>query len=182
MDITQEKSPWPIALKYGLILSFALILVDLALYLVNPNADLTKFSITGLLRMILGAAIGIYVLYLAAKQRRDVDFDGYMSYGKAFGFMLLVALPATFIVSLYSFIFSNYINPEMMNKIMEAQSEAMYQKGMSEEQIELSMQMMQKMNKPFIAVPIGMIAQLFFSVIYALIAAIFVKKELQNID
>jgi len=38
------------------------------------------------------------------------------------------------------------------------------------------------MNKPFIAVPIGMIAQLFFSVIYALIAAIFVKKELQNID
>ena len=90
--------------------------------------------------------------------------------------MLRMALPAAFVVSVYTFIFLKYINSDMMEKAMEIQAQEMYNKGMSEEQIDQAMGMAKKMTSPAAVTVMSMFGSMIIFFIYALIASIFTKK------
>jgi uncharacterized membrane protein len=116
----EQKSGWPIALKYALILAFATIALNLFFYIINPKSVEGTWSFIGLVQLLLAVAVSIYIFIAAAKVRRDQDLDGVMSYGKSLGFMMRMAMPAALIISFYTFIFFAYINPELLQKIMES--------------------------------------------------------------
>ncbi|MFN3444900.1 MAG: DUF4199 domain-containing protein [Bacteroidia bacterium] len=173
----ETKSGWPLALKYALILAFATIAINLAFYLINPKSVEGTWTVMGIVQLLISIVTSIYILFAAAKVRRDQDLEGVMSYGKSLGFMMQTALPAALIISFYTFIFFAYINPELLVKIWENQAEQMANSGKSDEEIEQAMKMAQIFNSPAAMTFFGAIGTMFQLFIYALIASIFTKKE-----
>lgn len=173
----ETKSGMPIIMKYGLILALALIALSLVFSLLFSDPTESTGAITGIGGFVLNGVISVVVMVMAARLRRDQDLEGTMSYGKALGFMMAIALPATFIISVYNIIYTQFINPEQMAKIIEMQAEMLSKKGMSDAEIDQATGFMKTMQKPIPAFFIGGISYLFFFFIYALIGAIFVQKQ-----
>jgi hypothetical protein len=178
----EKKSGWPIAMKYGLILAFASIVINLGFYLIEPNSFDSKFKLSNVLQFLITAIASVYILMMAGKIRRDEDLDGYVSYGKALGFSMQTSIPAALIIAFYTYIFFTYISPEFLTKMWEMQAEQMAQSGKSDEEIELAMSMSKKFSSPLIMTVFGAFGVMFQMLIFSLIASIFVKKELQTID
>ena len=178
----EKKSGWPLAMKYGLMLAFSHIVISLLGYVISPQNDTDKISAISIVFIIVSVLLSAYILYLAGKLRRDQDYEGYISYGTALGFMMMVAIPASFITSFYEYIYSSYINPELAQKIMDQQLQKMADQQKTDEEIEMAKKVMQFFHNPFIATFTGAIVRACFYLIYSLIASIFVKKELQTID
>jgi heme/copper-type cytochrome/quinol oxidase subunit 2 len=176
MENMEQKSPWPLALKYGLIIAFAQIIINVVFYLIAPDSATKGFSGIGLVQTLIVAIVSIYLLIMAAKLRRDEDMGGYMSYNKSLGFMLVISLPVAVLIGIYTFIFSKYIAPEVFSAVMDKQVEEMYNKGMSEEQVEQSMKYVKMFMSPVVMLIIGTIATYFWMFLYSLIASIFAKK------
>lgn len=173
----ETKSGTPIILKYGLILSLALIALSLITSLLFTDVNNGSNMAGGIIGFLLNGAISIAIMVMGAKLRRDQDLEGNMSYGKALGFMMAIAIPATFIVGVYNIVYTQFINPEQMAKIIEAQADAMSQKGMSDEEIDRAMGVMRTMQNPLWGFIAGTFVYLFFFLVYALIGAIFVQKQ-----
>ncbi len=173
----ETHSPWPTAMRYGLILSFSHIIINLVFFMINPDTmGGDKMSLLGIVQLLLVAVVSIYILFHGTIKRRDEELGGSITYNKSLGFMMTIALPAAFVVSVYTFIFFKYINPDFMDKVMEMQAQEMYNKGMSEEKIDEAMGMAKKMSTPAMITIFGMLGSLFWFFIYALIASVFTKK------
>lgn len=172
----EQKSPWPLALKYGLILAFTQIIVNIVFYLISPDSATKGFSGLGGVQFLLVALASISLLVVAGNARKNEDLGGYMTYNKSLGFMLLTALPVAVLIGLFTFIFAKYMAPEVFAKVMDQQIEEMYNRGMSEEQVEQSMKFMKIFMSPGSMMVIGAIGTYFWLFIYSLIASIFTKK------
>lgn len=178
----ETKSPWPIALKFGLILALSNISITLVFYLVNPSSMDGKWNMMGAIQLIISIVLAFYILITAAKTRREQDLDGIISYGNSLSFMLKTALPAALIISFFTYIFFTYINPEMISKIWDVQAEELAKSGKSDEEIEQTMRIAQKFSGPIAMTVFGGLGTMFQFLIYSLIASIFVKKEPQTIE
>jgi uncharacterized membrane protein len=173
----ETKSGWPLALKYALILAFATIAINLFFYIINPKSVESTWSVIGIIQLLLTIIVSIYVFTVAAKMRRNHDLEGVMSYDKSLSFMMKMSLPAALFINFYIFIFFAYINPELLQKIMETQIEKMANSGKTDEEIEQAMRFVQIFNTPTVLSILGTIITLIKLFICALIASIFTKKE-----
>lgn len=173
----ETKSPWPLAMKFGLIIAFVHIIINLVFYFIDPEAAQKGTSTLGIIQLILVFVLTAWVFIYATKLRRDSELDGYITYNKSLGFMMNISLPAAFIISVYTYIFFAYINPGMMEKIMETQVEQMQAQGRSEEEIDMALSMAQKMSSPMLLTFFGVLGSLFQLFLVSLIAAIFTRKN-----
>lgn len=173
----ETKSPWPLALKYALVLAFSYIAINLLFYMINPTANDGKWSLMGVIQLLITVVVAIYVLYIAAKARRDQDLEGAISYGQSLGFMTITALPAVFIISLYTYIFFAFIAPEVIVKILDTQAEQFAKQGKTDEEIEQMLTYTKMFTTPLWMSIFGGIMTMLQLVIFGLIASIFAKKE-----
>ncbi|MCU0422276.1 MAG: DUF4199 domain-containing protein [Bacteroidia bacterium] len=174
----ETKSPWPIALKYGLILALALIVLHLFKFLIFGE-DLKEIGATEFVFMFLNYGIIIFLLTTAGKMRRDADFGGFISYGGAYKFSLLVSFITAVIFCLYMIIYFQLINPEYLIKLGDMQAEQLAKSGNSEKEIERTMGIMKIFSGvTFTTIIIGL-TQMLTGVILGLISSIFVRKEQQ---
>jgi hypothetical protein len=178
----ETKSGWPIALKYGLMLAFSNIAFNLIFYIINPNSMDGKFTAMGVIQLLLTSVVGIWILIMGTKVRRDQDLEGNITYGKSLGFMMQTSIPAALIISFYTYIFFAFIAPEFFEKMLEMQANQMAEKGMSDEQIEQTMSMTKKFSNPLMMTIFGAFGVMFQLLIFSLIGSIFTKKEPKNID
>lgn len=173
----ETTSPWPIALKYALVLAFSYIAINIVFYIVSPDSMDGTMSVSGFIQLAITVIVGIYVLFIAAKARRDHDLGGEMSYGKSLGFMMQTALPAAIIVSFYSYIFFTFISPESLVKIIDSQGEQLAKQGKSDEEIEQMLGYTRMFTTPLWMTVFGTFGTMLQLFIFALIASIFAKKE-----
>lgn len=173
----ETTSPWPVALKYALILAFSFIAINIIFFLVSPNSMDGTMSASSIIQLGITIVVGIYILFIAAKARRDQDLGGEMSYGKALGFMMQTALPAALIISFYSYIFFTFISPESLVKIIDAQGDQLAKQGKSDEEIEQMLKYTRMFTTPFWMTLFGTFGTMIQLFIFALIASIFAKKE-----
>lgn len=75
----EQKSGWPIALKYALMLAFATIAINLIFYIINPKSVEGTWSFIGIVQLLLAIVVSVYIFVVAAKVRRDQDLEGVMS-------------------------------------------------------------------------------------------------------
>lgn len=176
----ETNSPWPSAMRTGLILAFVQIIINLVFYMINPDAVETKFTAIGLIQLVITLVASVYVLYSGTIQWRTSGLGGTITYNQSLGYMIKIALPAAFIVGVYTLLFIKFINTGAMEKAMEIQAQQMYDKGMSEEQIDQAMSMAKKMSSPAVVTIMGMFVSMIMFFIYALIASIFTKKNPAN--
>ncbi len=148
----KKVSPWPTAMKWGIIGAVFVIAVQLISYLAGlmPNGQ----SPSGGGNVALGFGITLMnwvvftlIYFLAVKEYRE-KLGGYITFGQGFKAAWFSALIKAVIVLVWSFILYTFIIPDFSEIMLEAVVEQYEEMGMDDEQIEMSMGMVEMMMNP----------------------------------
>lgn len=169
-----KNSPYQMAMRYGFYYSLASIIVDVIFFLLDLGTKMNWLN--GTLKFVVGVAI----IYLGMKARRDEELGGYMSYSKALGFGSIMVLFSALVLSVYAYIHMSFVDPEGIDRVMKEVKEQMILKNSSEEEMEMSLSMMRKMKSPAFTVPLSFVGSFIWGFILSLIIAIFVRKNDPN--
>ena len=164
----------PTALKngfnYGLITGAALIVFSLLLFLMDQHMN-RSISWISFIFLIGGMIYGTLQYRKAA--------GGYLSYGQAFTACFHIGLFATILATIYTYLFVTVIHPGYIQELLDMTQARMLesQPDLTDTQVEQAIEMTSKfMNGPMITLT-GFVTNLITSVVIALLAAIFLKKE-----
>lgn len=107
-----KSAKWSLAAKYGLLLSIVTIVIEL----ITTSFTLpvwASYSFT-----IIKLALVVYVLYIFMK-KYSAMCEGSVSYSQSFGFGFIVSLCSAIVCTLFAFFNYNFINPDIMDKVLE---------------------------------------------------------------
>lgn len=164
------------AISYGLILGVILVAYSVVQW--SLNLMLSKYVAWGIYLVM------ILCLYFIGKKYRDDHHNGFISYGKVFGFCVLSLVFAAFILGFYNYFLYRFLDPGLINVILENSREKMLESSqeLTEEQIELALSWTKKFMTPsllFIGVVFNTVL---FGTIFSLITSIFVQKKDKSLD
>jgi len=157
------------AMFYGAIIGVILVFFTFIVYL----AKISTNQFVGIVQWV----IMIVALYFSAKKHRDENLNGYISYGKALGFSTLTIFFASLIIGFFTYLLYTYIDPSLIDKIMEVSEENMIAQGMSDEQIDMALEMTKKFTSPLFLTFSTIFGITFMGFIFSLIISIFIKKK-----
>lgn len=153
------------AMKSGAILGI--------LFSINFLLSIPTNTFTDILSYFVVAAI-LFVTYRLSVQFRDKECEGYITYGKAFTFILLSFFYASIISAFVKLIYFQFINtdflPNFFNEYMLTLESIGYP-------VELVEDTMRSLFKPASFSLLSISANLFSGVFVGLIMSAFVKKE-----
>ena len=172
----QEIAPKQIMLNYGLLLGFASILISVALYAMGKTYE-PHWSVS-----VISTAITVVIVILSIKKIKEIN-GGFLSLSEALKTGLGIALISGLIYAAYNLIFTNFIEPEFFNRMLEVQQQKMIESypNFTDEQLESSMEMAKKMSGPFISSAFIIVGSLFFGFIISLIGGLIMKKSDEEI-
>ena len=165
------------AMNYGAVLG--LCLVALAVSMWSIGIDDKQSAIPGLLNNGLIIAFISYAII----QYRDINNNGFISYASSLKLGTTIAFFSSVIFSFYSVIYILYINTEVLNEVMKLTEQTMLeaQPEISDDDLDLALQMASKFMQPHWVMIMGMLSGTFMGFLYSVIISIFVKKEDPNL-
>ena len=162
-----------IALNYGLYLALTSIFIHLILYATGSLLEYSWISGTGgFVAMIVFITLGI--------KKYKINNNGFLSFGEALKIGVGIAVISAIISIIYTLIFTNFIDPDLLNRTIELQKQKWLDTGMSEEQIENSIEMAKKFQNPAITSAFSIIVQAFFGFIISAVVGAIMKKDKEN--
>ncbi|MCH2032997.1 MAG: DUF4199 domain-containing protein [Tenacibaculum sp.] len=162
-----------IILNYGVIYGVIVVFVNLILYATGMLFDTTA----GLLSLVITALSLIATIALGIKKFKSEN-GGFLSFGQAIKVGIGVAVLGTVIVILYQQVFTNVIEPDFTQQVLERTEQALYDAGLSDEQVEAQLAIQKKMSGPLISSAMGILFWTFIGfVISAISGAIMQKRE-----
>jgi len=167
----KKQSAFASAFSPGIIISAALILYSLVMFLLDVAYD-SKVNYVSY--VILG--VGLYWAIISYRNKQE---GGFISYGGAFSSGFYVGLVISVITAIFTYIYVQYINQGMIDEILLKAEEDMLTNSpdMSDEQVEQALIYVEKFTSPAIMSVFGFFANLVASTIFSLIIAIFAKRE-----
>ena len=165
----QKSTYWKSAMTYGFYLGIVLVLYSAILYAIGQNLN-NSLSMVSYVIMAGG-------IFYSQKIYRDMELGGYISYSRALGLGVAVMVFASVLLSLYSIILMRYIDPSILDQIRILQEEAMLERGVSEDQIEMMSEMLDITLKPIVLAISGLFAYALVGLFISLVTSIFVKRE-----
>jgi hypothetical protein len=169
-----KPSAFVVSIGYSVIISLAVIVLSLILFLLNLDKGSGLEYISYLI--LIGG------LWLAQLNYRNKYLGGYITYGQAFTLGLWVSLFLSIIMGIYTFVFFKYINPGGMEEAMSIAEQKMMDKGMTDLEIEQGMTMARKFSGVGMWTFMAVAGNFILGLIFSLITAIFVKKENGGFD
>ena len=164
---------WPLALRYGLIIALALFVVTLVLSFTGLTDIAARKGMW--LSILLTLVVFFGGLYVAVKDYKK-ESGNLIAFGRALGFGTLTVLVICVAGVVLNWIYFQFIDPDIINQIMDMQTAQFEAQGMDDEQIEQTQKMM-----GFMMNPIGMaISGLFNSFIFGFIGALIAAAIHQN--
>lgn len=162
---------WKHAMLYGLYIGIALIILSLIFYV----TDLYTQSWVG----YFSYAVVLAGVIFASISYRDKYLNGTITYGKSVGVGFLSGLFGGLLAAIYTLVFMNIMGEEYIQTLMDIAEEKMLssQPDMSDDEIDMAMNMTKKMMTPAWVSVMVFLANGFFALVFALIASIFIKKE-----
>lgn len=157
------------ALIYSGIIIGVIIVHSIVIDILELNFS-TYNQVAGFVLPLIGIALAIYGF------RKEYNNNA-ISYQRALGFGVLVAFMVGLVLAVFSFIYTHYINPDLLEMGMQMAEEKMIQRGMSEEAIERAMQMQERFRTPALMIIAGTLYTTVIGAIFSLIAAAIIKKE-----
>jgi len=164
-----KPSAFKSAMTSGMLLGIVLIVFSLIIYFLGLTGN-KYISYVSILLMIAG------VVYFQI-QYRDKELGGQMSYGQAFGYAILMVLAASVLSTIFSFILIKFIDPGLIDKMLSMQEDAMAKKGLSQDQIDMAMNMVKRMMTPTGIAIFGILGMMFWGALLSLITSAFTRKE-----
>lgn len=168
------------ALIPGVILGVILIIISLISYIFDL---ITTGIYAGTVVSLITFIIRILILAIFTTKYRKEILGGFMKYGKALVFGIIIGVYASFIISAYTFVFNTAIDPDytetVTKKVQEMTIENLYEKGMPDEMTDKMVEAFEKQETPsplkatLLAVGTGIL----YSVLASLLSSIFAKKN-----
>lgn len=158
------------AMTYGLMLALALIAIHLVQYLMDVYKPPAWVNLLTYAVIVGGIVYGTI-------RFRDDELGGYISYGKALGFGVLLSLFASIVYGFYNYLLTAVIDPGYMEGVYRMLEENLLEKGMNYDQVENLMEDMKKLQTPLFMVFSSVFGFTFMGTIFSLITSIFLKKE-----
>ena len=157
------------ALNWGLIIGFASIVYSVILYMLNLTFN-QALGYAGVIIIIAGLAI-------AMKNYRDNVLGGVMSFGKAFGFGMLIVIVAALLGAIFAYLLYAVIDKGLSERMLEFTSDKMLKRGVPEAQLDVILERAAKFQKPLPIAITGLISSILGGVVLSLIIAAIFKKE-----
>jgi len=177
-EFKTAPSARPLALRSGVIASLIIITVGLVFQLTGVTDPTQQYSTGNMVSGLISYAIMIAAGILTVKQYRDESLNGSISFGKAFGTSMLVMAIIAVIQAVWTIVYMEFINPDLIKEIMEAQMDKMIEEGqVTEEQLEASSGMMGFFTNSWFIAGASLFGTLFMGLILSLVVALITKKE-----
>lgn len=157
-------------MNYGTLYGLCGVAVMLLFYLIGSDIQSRIPSYLNYLLLIV-------FIYLGVKSYRDEELGGAITYGKSLGTGILIAMFGGIIIGVYTLVFFTYISPDMVDRIMEEAQRSMTEQGMSDEQIEMGLNMSRKFMTPMWMFFFSVLGSMLMGLIFSLIISIFLRKE-----
>jgi drug/metabolite transporter (DMT)-like permease len=116
-------------------------------------------------------------LYFCLKNWRDQHLGGYILYGQSLSAGILFMFFASVIYAFYFVVFTKWIDPTFVARLLDTIEEAYYKQDIPEEQITAVMAVLGKLHNPGMLFFWGILGTTFTGIILSLIVSIFIKKE-----
>lgn len=177
--VNSNVSPWPIALRHGLLAALVMIVIGLAAHL----AGFTDYSGKGASNWIITLvnwAVLITANVMVVKKYRDENLGGFINFGKGFKAGFQLQLVIALITLVWSFLFFTLIEPNLIQEILDMSREQMMEnQSMSEAEADQALNMMKWMFSPVAMSIIAGVSSFVTGLIIALIVASVMKKEVK---
>jgi len=157
-----------IIVNYGIILGGILVFTSLIQYATGTHLEPEK-SI-GIISFLLIIA----VIVMGVKKFKSENNNS-ISFGEAVKIGVGISILSALITVIYNLIFVNFIEPDFIDQLDLKQEEMMYNSGMSDEQIEKTIEIGKKFKGPFISSAIGIIASAFLGFVISAITGAIIK-------
>lgn len=159
------------ALNFGLATGLALILVSLLFFIF----DLTGNKIAG----YLGYLILLAGIVMASLNYRNKHLGGVITYGQSFSVGLYTGLCASVLSGIFTYIFYKEIAPDMVDFLLRQAEDNMIRTkpDITDEELDLAMTYTKRFITPGWLGIIGFLSLGFFSLVFSLIASLFIKRE-----
>ncbi len=169
---TQKNTTAKKALNFGLILGGINVVYGLMLYLLEMHYQGETAS------SIIGYAILIGVIFWAIKHFKKTN-NGYISLSEALKTGVGTALISALIISIYTIVLIQYLDPEFIDKSIEYQKQKLIQEKpeIPLEDVNKMFEMQKEFSGPFIISGFIIILNLFFGFLISLIVGLIVKKS-----
>jgi len=135
--------------------------------------DLTTVSAFAYLQYLIIAG-GITIAQI---KFRDNVLGGYINYGKALGFGTLTMFYAAIITGFFTYLLYAFIEPGLVEKIIEISEQKLYEQGLSDEEIDMALTFTRKFSTPTFIAFSGVLMTTFAGFLFSLITSIFTKKK-----
>jgi hypothetical protein len=164
-----QASSKSLIINYGVILAVIGIIISLINYAMGAHLT-PHWSIS-----VISVALTIGLVIFGIKKFKEAN-GGFMSWGQGVKVGVGICIVSALITAIYQYIFMTFIEPEFMTQMLEVQSQAYIDAGMTEEQIEAAGAMSQKFQSPGILAAVSIISAAILGFIISAIASAVMKK------
>lgn len=168
----QKTSIWKSGLTLGVYLAIAVVLYSVVLYVTGLGFNKYAGYVS-----ILILIVGVILIQLNYKKQQD----GFLTYGQGVGVSVIAMISVGVISLVYTYLLYAVIDPDYYQQFllfMEEQTTAtLLERGMGEDQIQMSLDMQQKFQTPVILAGGALINSVIIGLIVSLITSIFIKKK-----
>lgn len=161
-----------VGIRYGLILAG----VSVLYFLIAASMSLNTNEGPGRWASI----IFVIVILVLAHQYFKERGNGFMSYGQGIGIGFWTTLISSTISSLFTYIYMKFIDSNWVEQLKEMQLEQLENRGMSDEEIEMTMSIMEYFTTPGALFFFGIVGGIIGGVIFSLIVTLFTQKKNNN--
>jgi hypothetical protein len=166
----------PIAIRYGLIIAAAGVLMSLVAFLTDTDPAMPDAGSSKWLYILGGFAVSIWAISTAIKADRE-QLGGFISLGRCVGLGAFIGLVSGVVSMLYMLVYTHVINPDFSSDMLAAMHAQWEEQGLSEEQIEMASGMTGMFTNPIFLSFSQVFNGVIMAVIIALFAGLVLKRE-----
>ncbi len=168
-----ENNNYPVtrhSFMYGVYISALLIIVSLVVFVLELYAETWVAYVN--YAILLGGVI------ISSLHYRNNRMGGFVTYGQSFSAGFMAGLYAAIIAGIFTFIFMSFMGDDYTAILLQKAEERMLEKrpDMSDEEYDMAMKFTENMMKPWWMAFMGLLNYVFFSLVFSLIASIFIKR------
>lgn len=168
VQIPRSEIIWRNAIAITLVFAVVLIVTDMF-----KDKMMEKNNLMSIMYMVL--LFGTVIL--TQIQVREQSLGGIMSFSKAFGTGMLLALAVAVMFALFNFIFYSFISPDTLDEARRMAETSMQEQGKTQEEIDMAMKI-----TGFMFTPVGILLSTIifyplFGLLLSLLASLFTQRN-----
>lgn len=116
-------------------------------------------------------------IYISGVHYREREKQGFISYSEGFKTGVTTVFFGSVILSFFSFLYVRFVDQELITRILEQTEQSLIEKGMSDDEIEKTMEITSRFTTPGMIAFFGVAGGTFVGAIISLVVAAIIKKE-----